>query len=373
MRSFTLVSLLPLLSLTHASPVRRACTRHNSTVTAAAAFANGGTHSHAAGNGQHMSNHGFGQVSSSSAPAVQPTINTPAPQGAHSGVVPTSVASTPVVSPVPAPSSAAAPPSAPSTGGNGGGGNGGGGAAGGAVGLAVDSSSGQLSAFKSVSGSKLSWYYNWGLSPTGSGADGLEFVPMVWGTGSTSGLAAAAKSWPAGTKYVLSFNEPDQPSSVGGSAISAGDAATAHQNWVTTLGGSYLISTPAVARGGKQWLQDWVTACAGKCKYDIVSFHFYGTDADDLITYAKDFYSTFNKPLWLTEWDCTDYSSGQVCTPDQAKAFMTTVIDWIEGEGASMVQRYSWFGDFPKMSTDGNGLANADGSPNALGQYYVAL
>ncbi len=34
-------------------------------------------------------------------------------------------------------------------------------------------------------------------------------------------------------------------------------------------------------------MQSFEQACAGQCKYDIVAFHYYGTDANDLIAYAK--------------------------------------------------------------------------------------
>lgn len=33
--------------------------------------------------------------------------------------------------------------------------------------------------------------------------------------------------------------------------------------------------------------QDWVAACAGQCQYDFVPFHFYGTNANELIKYAQ--------------------------------------------------------------------------------------
>jgi len=50
----------------------------------------------------------------------------------------------------------------------------------------------------------LQWYTNW--SP--KAADyAVEFVPMVWGSGSVPEVKAAMGSWPSGTKYVLSFNE----------------------------------------------------------------------------------------------------------------------------------------------------------------------
>ena len=87
----------------------------------------------------------------------------------------------------------------------------GGGVHGGAVGLGWNDESGtNIESFLSVPGSKLSWYYNWALTPTSS-ASGLEFIPQVWGSGSIAGLKAAKPSWPAGTEYVMSFNERELP------------------------------------------------------------------------------------------------------------------------------------------------------------------
>jgi hypothetical protein len=46
----------------------------------------------------------------------------------------------------------------------------------------------------------------------------------------------------------------DMGGNVGGSNIAAAKAATLHQEWVTNLGGQYLIGSPAVARGSKKWM-----------------------------------------------------------------------------------------------------------------------
>ena len=46
--------------------------------------------------------------------------------------------------------------------------------------------------------SHMSWYYNWGLQPTSNvascnlGSRYVEFVPMVWGSGSVPNLVAKA-------------------------------------------------------------------------------------------------------------------------------------------------------------------------------------
>jgi len=51
----------------------------------------------------------------------------------------------------------------------------------------------------------LQWWTNW--SPQAEEYPAIEFVPMVWGNGSVPELKGAMGGWPAGTKYVLSFNE----------------------------------------------------------------------------------------------------------------------------------------------------------------------
>lgn len=225
------------------------------------------------------------------------------------------------------------------------------------------------------SGSKLSWYYDWSVNPL-SGWDELEFVPQVWSAADVTAVQGAESSWPSGTNYVLSFNEPDQSSANGGSDIDAATAATLHQQWVSSLGGDYTIASPAVARGGIQWMQDWVSACNGNCVYDIVAFHFYGTDANDLITYAQSFSETFNKPLWLTEFACIDYDTGDICTDAEVEAFQQTAIGWFRGDGASIVQRWAWFGAFIPTAANPatpNTLEAADGSALAVGVNYVSM
>jgi len=225
------------------------------------------------------------------------------------------------------------------------------------------------------SGSHLSWYYGWNATPLPNMAN-LEFVPMVHKQADVAGIKAASAGWAAGTKYVLSFNEPDMKASVGGSDMSPSLAATEHINWVKNLGGSYIIGSPGVARGSKKWMTDWVAACGGKCKYDFVPFHWYGTKAEDMIKDAKDFYATFGKPLWLTEWSCKDYGTGYTCTDAEVKKFMSTSISFFRGEGKDMVHRWAYFGAFPSMANaekNPNGLLAADGSANAMGKYYVSL
>lgn len=304
-------------------------------------------------------------------PSTSPTTDesNPAPINSSSAVAPsTSPAPMITSSAVASPSASPAPPVSSAAGG-------------GTVaprgdgsGLGWNGDSGTKIASFMGDGSDLSWYYGWSLDALPN-MNGLEFIPQVHGLAAVPNVKAASAKW-TGVKYVLGFNEPDMGGDVGGSAIPAEKAASSHQEWVTALGGSYSIVSPAVARGSKQWMKDWVEYCGGKCKYDYVGFHFYGTNADDLISYAKDFYTEFGKPLWLTEWSCKDYSSGYTCNAAEVEDFMSTAIDWFRGDGKEIVVRWAYFGAWASMANaekNPNGLQATDGSANDMGKYYVSL
>ena len=86
-------------------------------------------------------------------------------------------------------------------GGTGGTGAGGAGGAGGATptckrGIATNTAPG--AAFAPA----VRWWYDWGLAPA-SASPGIEFAPMAWGS------SAAGGAIPAGSKFLLGFNEPN--------------------------------------------------------------------------------------------------------------------------------------------------------------------
>lgn len=119
--------------------------------------------------------------------------------------------------------------------------------------------------------------------------------------------------------------------------------------------------------------QEWVRACEGKCVFDFVPLHFYGLEADDMITYIaslslspqpipvprltrpntdtlikfaqEDFYTTFGKPIWVTEYACMDFGGPTVvCTLEQTMEFNRKIIDYMYN--SPIVERYAAFGTF---------------------------
>ncbi|KAJ9096959.1 hypothetical protein QFC20_006319 [Naganishia adeliensis] len=229
---------------------------------------------------------------------------------------------------------------------------------------------------KRLSGSVIGWTYDWNSQIVpGTPLDRLDFVPMAWGSGSAAGFAADSANFDAlGVSHLLSFNEPDQQFDVGGSSLNAQDGAKYHQLiFNSTLAAKYRIGAPAVARGSKWWLEGWIRECAGQCAYDFVPLHFYGTNADDMIAYIKDFITSFGKPVWVTEYACLDFGQNPpyFCTASEEEEFHRKASGYMYNE--PLVERYAAFGTLKSWGAAGypSALMDSDGHITDLGRLYA--
>jgi hypothetical protein len=214
----------------------------------------------------------------------------------------------------------------------------------------------------------VTWWYNWAIKP--SGADvGIEFVPMIWGSGSVNATL------PAGAEYLLTFNEPNFKAQSNLTAAQAASywptietkAAAAN---VPIVGPAMNYCGPAANCNGTspyQYLKDFFAACAS-CKVDYVAVHWYNCDLPSLKDYLEpggnlEGFEQFGKPIWLTEFSCDGNA-----TVAQQEAFMRAAIPYLEGN--PHVFRYSWFSAGPIPNAK---LIDADGTPTALGNVYTSL
>jgi hypothetical protein len=202
---------------------------------------------------------------------------------------------------------------------------------------------------------------------------------MIWGT---SSLHATL---PAGSRYVLGFNEPNFKSQ---SNLTAMQAAT---DWpmveaAAKATGAKIVS-PAVNFCGSStntsgcsdpavtdpytWLKDFFNDCTG-CEVDAIAIHWYNCDLPSLKAYIEgnvdaggglQGFVQFGKPIWLTEFSC-----GGSSTEAQQKAYMQAAVPYLEGN--PHIQRYSWFSAGPIPNAE---LQNSDGTLNDLGMTYVGL
>lgn len=167
--------------------------------------------------------------------------------------------------------------------------------------------------FWDSSTSDLTWYYNYGSSPSNSFLDNpgkLQFVPMIFGASDSSTdtpfLDDVQSQIKKGAKvpFVLSFNEPDGQSD-GGSDVSSDLAA---KTWIREVEPlkrlGVKLGAPAVtgAPSGFNWLRNFFTACDGKCSADFIPIHWYG-NFDGLSSHIGQVRAAYpNMTIWVTEY-----------------------------------------------------------------------
>ena len=218
------------------------------------------------------------------------------------------------------------------------------------------------------------WFYTWAADPQQITAPpGVEFVPMIWGAGSVTD-AELGRARQHGTT-LLGFNEPDMPGQANMTVEQALDL------WPRLQSTGLRLGAPAIAYGGDTpggWLDRFMQGAAARgYRVDFIPVHWYGSDFDPtratghLRSYLQAVYDRYHKPLWLTEYALTDFSSGTPRYPSRAQQAefvrqSTTMLGQLP-----FVERYAWF----TLSTSrGDGTGLYDGSTaNEVGAAYRAV
>ncbi|GGV76596.1 glycoside hydrolase family protein [Streptomyces thermoviolaceus] len=206
--------------------------------------------------------------------------------------------------------------------------------------------------------SQVGWYYDWATDPQGiSTPSGVEFVPMIWGSGAVND-ADLARARASGTT-LLGFNEPDLPGQADMPVQQALDL------WPRLQDTGMRLGAPAVAYGGDTpggWLDQFMQGAQARgYRVDFIPLHWYGADFDptrateQLRSYIQAVYDRYHKPIWLTEYALIDWSTGTARYPsqDQQAEFVRQSTAMLQQQ--SFVERYAWF----TLSTsrgDGTGL-----------------
>lgn len=218
-----------------------------------------------------------------------------------------------------------------------------------------------------TSSSPLSWYFNWGTGQT-SGLSSLTFVYQQWSGDNLNNL----NSIPSGS-VVLGMNEPDH---AGQAAMSAAAAAAIYKSTLTPLRKSGKISylgSPATTNGGAglPWLTEFMSLCSD-CEIDFISQHWYGPTLTLLQSQLTAIHTQFGKPVWLTEFACTNWNAATNPSQSEVSAFMSSALAWMES--TSWIEKYAWFGAL--IITDASlGSANqlvTSSGLTALGKQYMS-
>jgi hypothetical protein len=189
------------------------------------------------------------------------------------------------------------------------------------------------------------WYYTWSAGHSGiTTPHGVDFVPMIWGSGSvTDKSLAQAKS---GGHYLLGFNEPDLSSQSNMSVAQALDL------WPKLEATGQTLGSPAVASGGATaggWLDQFMSgAKSHDYRVDFIALHWYGGDfttsaaVSQLKSYLQAVWNRYHKPIWLTEYALINFSNGTHYPSESAQAaFVTASTKMLDN--LSFLQRYAWF------------------------------
>lgn len=236
------------------------------------------------------------------------------------------------------------------------------------------------------------WYYTWASSvpdQVRQETDGIEFVPMIWGAWSSSGLASTLNLLANDTRVerVLGFNEPDQAKQAN---MNASVALRYWEQMESALPHIPLIS-PACAAPDGEWMQDFMTGlwqarqrraideggCASRADMEHVAVHWYGpANVETFQEKIRLYHDLYNKSLMITEfavadWEATSIQDNRYSRYDVLE-FMKEVLPWLESQ--SWIAAYAWF---PFKVTDPVGTSSSlfdrNGNLTRLGMYYKSV
>lgn len=118
---------------------------------------------------------------------------------------------------------------------------------------------------------------------------------------------------------------------------------------------------PSSAPSGITWLQSFFASCAGGCTVDFIALRtrslflallygasflkadWYDVNATAFQSYLETFYTTFQRPLWVTEWACQNFNNASAqCSESDVVQFMNQTQGFMDE--LSYVERYAWYG-----------------------------
>lgn len=219
-----------------------------------------------------------------------------------------------------------------------------------------------------ASNGTVTWAYNWAASLSGTLPQGVEYVPMLWGSKDFGSWVTTIQTvLSSGSKYILGFNEPDMSSQA---SMSPSDAANYYKTYITPYAGQAKLISPAVTSStspgmGLSWFQSFMGQCSS-CAISGLAVHWYGNTAEEFKSFVQQAISTaqsYGLPeVWVTEFALVSDISG-TGNPAVTAAFLNQVLPWMDSQ--SMVSRYSYFMCAENYLLSGSAL-------NAAGAAYAS-
>ena len=157
---------------------------------------------------------------------------------------------------------------------------------------------------------KGDWGYNWGRTNSVGLPTNVVFHPMQWGNFNWNTLEQLVPAWKREDKsmHVLGFNEPDGADQAN---IAVADAIT---YWPRLERTDLPLVSPVTINPDATWMDDFMTQAQGLgYRMDVVAAHKYpdpnGGSSDALVNWMQTLYTTWGRPVWLTEFSTVDWGA----------------------------------------------------------------
>ncbi|KAG8766248.1 hypothetical protein FRC12_007005 [Ceratobasidium sp. 428] len=223
-----------------------------------------------------------------------------------------------------------------------------------------------------LAGAEVQWMYNWETWRPAN-TKNLNWIGTQATMDSASSPIAQLKTRAAqqGWNTVFSLNEPDL------SGISPATAANwyiQHINPLAIKKAIPSVSSSQNAGQGLDWTAKFISACAGKCVFDYINIHWYGSTFAQFKSHVQNAHNKFpNHKIVVSE-----FALQKPASRDQQLAFLKSAMTFLDG--ADYIAMYSVFGaSSPKLISantgggevgTGSSLYNDDGTLTANGMAY---
>jgi hypothetical protein len=191
----------------------------------------------------------------------------------------------------------------------------------------------------------LNWAYNYDDHTSASLPAAVDFAPMIYAAQYWEPLSDAQArdaGWvnQPSPNYLLTYNEPDNTVANGGSNTSTNDVIGA---WPLIQALNLPLVSPPVANTFDAWEYNFFSLIASnQYRVDYTAVHEYvPPNASSLLGVLNSVYSTFGRPVWLTEFSPVDWSGNQGWTEDDDYNFLAEFM-WL-AEGSEWLKRYAIF------------------------------
>ena len=192
---------------------------------------------------------------------------------------------------------------------------------------------------------KLNWAYNYDDRTSASLPSSMNYVPMIyaaqyWEPLSDAQTRVAGWLTSAQPAYLLAYNEPDNSGANGGSNTSTNDVLAL---WPQIQALNVPLVSPACATTFGAWMNSFYSmVAASNYRVDDTAVHEYvPPNAASLMGVLQSAYSTWGRPVWLTEFSPVDWSGCHCWSENDNYNFLAEFL-W-QAEGQDWLKRYAIF------------------------------